>query len=550
MKDKIKVTIFDEEKEINKGTTLLELSKDYTDKFKYSIILAKVDGIYKELNETILKPVKIEFCDLTERGANRIYLNGLVFLVSYASKMAFGNSTNIVVNHSIDKGLYIEINKNITENEINILDKKMKEIVEDSMDISKLTVSRIDAINYFRKTNDTIKEGITKYNTNTYVTLYKLGHLYDYFYSLMPTNTNELGNFELTYLNDRGFVLRFPTIYMNDGIKKYEHRTNVFNLFKESRDWAKTIKLENVVDLNKLVSNSEIEEIIRIDEIVQSNKLMKIAEAISNNRNNIKVVLMAGPSSSGKTTTCNKLSMYLKSFGLRTIPISMDDYFVERTETPIDDDGKPDFERLEAIDLSLFNETIAKILNFEEVKVPTYNFVHGTKEYKKSIKIDDGDILLIEGIHALNPKILENIPRSNKTLIYLSALTELNIDSHSRVSTTDNRLLRRIVRDNRTRGYKVEMTLDAWTKVREGEEKYIFPYQDVADYTYNTALIYELGVLKTYVEPLLYSVEIDSPYYNEAKRLINFLRVFLPIPSEVIPDDSILREFIGGSCFK
>ena len=230
--------------------------------------------------------------------------------------------------------------------------------------------------------------------------------------------------------------------------------------------------------------------------------------------------------------------------------LSMDDFFVERSETPLDKDGNPDYERLETVDLELLDNTISKLIDKEEVTIPTYNFILGKKEYKSKMMLGEKDILLIEGIHALNPKVLESIPKEKKVTVYLSALTELNIDNHVRVSTTDNRLLRRIVRDNRTRGNKVEDTLKSWAKVREGEENYIFPYQDEANFTFNTAMIYELGVLKTFVEPLLYSVEPDSPYYNEAIRLINFLRLFLPIPSESIPKDSILREFIGGGCFK
>ena len=258
---------------------------------------------------------------------------------------------------------------------------------------------------------------------------------------------------------------------------------------------------------------------------------------------------MAGPSSSGKTTTSLKLSMYLRSCGLKIRTLAMDDYFKDVKDTPLGPDGKPDFECLEAMDLDLFNDQIEKLLNNEEVTLPTYNFILGIKEYKNKAKLEKNEILVIEGIHGLDTNILTNIPRKNKFKIYLSPLTEINMDNHNRVSTSDNRILRRMIRDNRTRGYGVEKTLESWAKVRGGEEKYIFPYQDDADVTFNTALIYEIGVLKTYVEPLLYSVESDSKYYEEAKRLIDFLRLFLPIPSDAIPQDSIIREFIGGGCF-
>lgn len=365
----------------------------------------------------------------------------------------------------------------------------------------------------------------------------------------MPTSTGRVKDFDLTYVKDDGFILQFPTVFHPDKIPAYKHHPHMFEVFQEYRDWAKIIGVENSVDLNRLVSLGKINDLIRIDETLQSNRLLNLAKEINKRRKDIKIVLMAGPSSSGKTTTSRKLRMYLESFGLHPRVLSMDDYFVERDENPIDENGNPDYECLEAIDLKLFDKQIEELLSGKTIKVPTYNFPLGTKEYKGEMSLGEEDILLIEGIHALDSKILTNIPRSKKYKIYISALTELNIDNHNRVSTADNRMLRRMVRDNRTRNNNVEHTLKAWHSVRKGEEKYIFPYQDDADFTFNSALIYEIGVLKTYVEPLLYAVPQDSPYYAEAKRLIEFLRLFLPIPADVIPQDSILREFIGGSCF-
>ena len=547
--NKIMVNISGNTVEIDYGTTLEAISKNYQENFKYDIIVAKVDGIYKELTETVTKNCDIEFFDLSHRGANGIYLNGLVYLTIYAFKQLFGKTTDLKVNHSLDKGLYIEPTIKIQEEDIDSLQRKMKGLIEENLPITKITVSRLEAIDYFKNTGNNIKAEIMKYITSTHLALYKLGDMYDYFYSLMPISTKVLSHFELTYLNEEGFVLRFPTIYMKDKIKEYEHRQNVFTLFKKSRKWAQSLELANVVDLNKRVSNSNIEELIQIDELMKNHQLMELAEKIIE-KEEAKIVLIAGPSSTGKTTTTNKLMLSLKSLGKNPKMLSMDDYFVDRCDTPLDKDGNPDFERLETVDLKLFEETIEKLLTGEETVIPTYNFILGEKEFNQKLKMNPDDILLIEGIHALNPKVLEHIPKNKKTTVYLSALTELNIDNHVRVSTTDNRLLRRIVRDNRTRGNRVEDTLKSWAKVREGEENYIFPYQDEADYTFNTAMIYELGVLKTFVEPLLYSVEPSSPYYNEALRLINFLRLFLPIPSESIPKDSILREFIGGGCFR
>ena len=544
----IKVIVNNQEIMIPTGTTLLELSKKYTNDFKYEILVAKVNGIYKELTETITKECNIEFLDLTDRGANNIYLNGLVYLTLYSFKKLFGSKENIVVRHSLDKGLYIEPSIKLTEEDINKLASTMQDAVNENLPIYRTTVSRIDAINYYDSINYITKRDLLKYNTSSYITLYKLGNLYDFFYSLMPINTSYLKHFELTYL-ESGFVLRFPTVFIDNGIKEFEERHNILNLHNESRKWSKELGLVTAVDLNKKVSLGQIDDIIRMDEMYKNAKLMELARNIIA-RENAKIILLAGPSSTGKTTTTNKLTLSLKSLGKKPVMLSMDDFFKERGETPVNENGEYDFECLEAVDLDLFEDCIKKLLNNEEVLLPTFNFTLGKKEYNNKLKLDDDSILLIEGIHALNPKVLENIDKDKKINIYLSALNELNVDDHVRISTTDNRLLRRIIRDNRTRGRKVEDTLATWHNVRVGEEKYIFPYQDNADYTFNTAMIYELGVLKTFVEPLLYSVEVESPYYNEAIRLINFLRIFLPISSESIPDDSILREFIGGGCFK
>lgn len=549
MNEFINVTINNQVYQFSKGITLEEISKNFQDSCKYPIVLARIGNSIKELNAVINKSCKIEFLDLTSREGSRAHISGLTFVAIYAVKSLYGPNANICVQHSIDKGIYIETNFELTEEKVSQIKSAMKKIIDNDLDITKLTIDRIEAIKYFESIKDYTKAGIMKYNTNTYITLYRLGNSYNYFYNMMPTSTGKLKDFDLTYVNESGFVLRFPTAYIKDKIKEYEHHPHMFDVFQEYRDWAKIMNIENSVDLNKVVSSGKINDLIRIDETLQSNKLLQVARKISENKDKIKVILIAGPSSSGKTTSSRKLSMYLKSFGLKIRPISMDDYFLEKNETPLGEDGKPDFESLAAMDLKLFDDQIAKLLNGEEVKIPTYNFLLGMKEFKETVKLEKDEILVIEGIHGLDSNVLTNIPRENKFKIYLSALTEINIDNHNRISTSDNRLLRRIIRDNRTRGYDVTKTLEAWPKVRIGEEKYIFPYQDDADFTFNTGLIYEIGVLKTYVEPLLYSVDEDSPYYEEAKRLIDFLRLFLPIPSDAIPSDSIIREFIGNSCF-
>lgn len=549
MIEDVKVTINGKEEIVPRGTTLLQLSKEYQKDYRFPIILASVNNIYKELSYVVNDPCGITFFDLNSKIGNRAHIAGLTFLLVVAVKEIFGLDANIKVMHSLDKGIYIKTTFPLTETILKSIARKMLKLVEIDLSITKVSVDRISAIHYFESINDLAKAKIMKYNTNTSITLYRLSNYYNYFYGQMPPSTASLKEFKLTYVDDNGFVLQFPTEYSHNQIKAYTHHPNMFKVFKECRDWTKLMKIETIADLNEVVSRGKICDLIRIDETLQSNRLLNVARKIVDNKKDKKIILLAGPSSSGKTTTTTKLCMYLKSFGLNPKMISMDDYFVDRDKTPVNEKGEKDYETIDAVDNKLLTKQINELLEGKEVMSPIYNFKEGVKEFVKELKLDKDDILLIEGIHALNPKVLKEIPAKNKFKIYLSALTELNIDYHNRFPTTDNRLLRRIIRDNRTRGYNVVDTLRVWNNVRSGEEKYIFPYQDEADVTINTALIYELGVLKTYVEPLLYSVDEDSAYYEEAKRLLNVLRLILPIPSESIPDDSILREFIGGSCF-
>ncbi len=548
MIETVDVIINNKKYKYNKDITLQEIAKEFQSNFKYPILLAKVNNHLKELTTTLKEEATIEFLDLTSSAGNRCHINALIFIMLYSVKKLYGANADINVQHSLDKGIYIESNFKLTETKVAAIKDMMKSIINANMPITKATIDRLEAIRYFEEIGDFVKAGVMKYNTDTYITLYRLENLYNYFYDLMPPTTEYVKAFDLTYIEDNGFILQFPTVYVTDKITKYKHHPNMFKVFREYREWGAILNIKSSVDLNEIISLGKINDLIKIDETLQNNRLLRIAKDI-NNRKDIKIVLIAGPSSSGKTTTSKKLCLLLKSFGLNPKVISMDDYFLEKINTPKDEQGNYDFECLEALDLKLFDKQIESLLKHEEITIPTYNFVLGKKEFKSTMKVEDNDIILIEGIHALDNKILTNISRDKKYKIYISALTELNMDNHNRISTTDNRLLRRIIRDNRTRNLKVEQTLKQWPSVRRGEEKYIFPYQDEADYTINTAAIYEIGVLKTYVEPLLYSVPVDSPYYDEAKRLINFLKLFLPIPADAIPQDSILREFIGNSYF-
>ena len=425
----------------------------------------------------------------------------------------------------------------------------MRSIVEANLPITKTTVLKSEALDYFEKNNDLTKKRLLEYTTSTYVKLYKLGNMYNYILSKMPSETACLNEFDLTFLSDNEFVLQFPTVYISNKIKKYTHHEKLFEVFRKEKEWGKMMKIETCADLNDVVSNGKINDLIRMSETLQNNRLLDHVKSVVKHSDEIKIILIAGPSSSGKTTTCSKIAMYLRSLGLTPKMISMDDFFKERVDTPRKPNGEYDFECLEAVDLNLFNKTMTALLNGEKVIMPTFDFLSGEKKFKKEMILEKTDILLIEGIHALNPKLLTEVDKCHKYKIYLSPLTAVNLDRDNRMSTTDNRLLRRMIRDNRTRGYNVSQTLDLWDDVREGEEKYVFPYQDEADFVFNTSLIYEFCVLKTYVLPLLYSVKSDDPNYDEALRLMKVLNMFLPIPSEAIPDDSILREFIGGSCF-
>ena len=548
--ESLKVTILGEERTIANGTTFQDIVKEYQLKSEYPIVVAKEKGIYKELSSIIEGNSEIEFLDIMSGEGNRVYLNGLKYILIYSVKSLYGKNTKLCVRYSIDKGLYITINKKINKDMIKEIKNKMLEVVNQDMKILPKNVSRIEAIDYFEKIGDTDKSAMLRYNTNSYITLYQLGDMYDFYFSRMPVSTGILSEFNLEYLNENGLIIMYPNRYEQGKIAKYQHHPQRFDVYNEYQEWVEIMNIKNGSDLNNIVSQGRIGNLIRLDETIQASRLLNIAKEIYSHKDRLKIILIAGPSSSGKTTTSIKLTNYLTSFGLNPIQISMDDYFVCRKNTPKKADGSYDYECLEAVNTELFNENIDKLLNGEEIIAPVYNFVSGEPEYKLPMKLAKNDVLVIEGIHALNPEILKNIPRSRKYKIYISPMTGINIDNHNRISTSDNRLLRRIIRDNRTRGHEVEKTLEVWKNVREGEEKYIFPYQDEANVTFNTALIYEFGILKTYAEPLLYSVDPKSEYYNEAKRLINILKTFLPMPSEDIPDDSLLREFIGGSCFK
>lgn len=540
-----------ETKEFLEDTSLLEISDSFKKYYNYPILVAKVDNDITGLAEPVTKKSDIDFYDRSSVIGNTIYARSAQFILIVAVKQVLGEGAEVIIEHSIDKGVYCEIkNCDIDKPVLRKIESKMHEIVAEDLKFTKVSVSRIDAIKYFRKKKRMDKVNVLKYISNTYVNLYRLDDVYDYFYGELAYSTKAIDDFKLTYIKDNGFVLSCPDIYNPECTLDYKHHKMLFDTFLDYTKWGRILKISNAADLNEVVSTGKYGDLIRISEAYYNGQLSEIADRVYDNKKNIKIILIAGPSSSGKTTTSKKLEIYLKSKGLRTHQISIDDYFINRDKTPLDEHGERDLESLRAVDIDLLNRHLIKLFDGEKVLLPEYNFMTGEREYRKKwLQMDEDDIIIIEGLHALNEDLTISIPRRNKFKIYISPLTQLNIDNHNHIHTSDTRKLRRIIRDNKFRNYNAADTLQMWEKISYGEERYIFPFQDDADMIINSALVYELGVLKTYAEPLLFSVSENDPVYPEALRLINFLRNFLPIPSEEVPDDSVLREFIGNSCF-
>ncbi len=547
--EKIKINILDNFYEYDKGISLSDIAKDFKDKYEYSILAGFVDNEFYELNYCLNKDCSIKFVTVSDSIGNTIYKKGLLFVLLYAFKLIYGSCSTLKACHSLGKGIRMKSDNALNEDDLNNIKSKMKELVEKNLNIEKVLVDKGSAIDYFINNGDLEKASTFKYLTNHYVNLYKIGDYYNYFFSYMPVNTGVFTSFDLSLVDDNNFILVFPSVGKNTPeVKDYEFLLNTFNI---SYKRAKRLGIFNSTDINEIVANGKIGDIIKITEVISSNDLLNIAKNIYDFGDRIRVVLLSGPSSSGKTTIARKLSMFLKSFGYNPVALSIDDYFVDRKDTPKLPNGDYDFESIKAIDVDLFNDNLNRLLNGEEVKIPTFNFKKGVKEYLgNTLKLGDKDILIIEGLHALNDALTYDIDKDKKYKIYVSPLTDLNIDNYNMVSNSDLRLIRRILRDNRTRGYSAEHTISTWQNVRDGERKYIYPNYSNADVIYNTSLIYEIGVLKLYVLPLLYEIDSKSPSYYEAVRLINFLEMFSAISSEEIPSESVLREFIGNSYFE
>jgi uridine kinase len=533
-------------KEYSPGVTYYEISKDVN--LEHSILAVKINNQVNSLYGIAHDGEVLDFITVMDLNGYNIYKAGLKMIFELALKRRFPK-LEITYNHSVPRGMLGTVlgDDELTNDDLTQIKGEMAKIIGDNLSYKKLNVRKKDAIFFCDKTRQFEKANNIRCVSDDSVTLYQLDNLINYYYSEMPYSTGAISKFELVYLGNNKIVFLFPNSRSNGMVPEYVHYENIINSFYEGQEWLKNLQMPYVTDLNQIVGNGKIKDFINSNEIMFNISICNAAQTIIK-KGNVKFVLIAGPSSSGKTTSNKRLASYLAALGYDPIKISIDDYFVERDKTPKDAEGNYDYECLGAIDTELLNQNVTDLLNHKEVKIPTFNFITGKREFNQNlIRMKENSIFMIEGLHALNDELLPSIDDNLKYKIYLSPFIPLNIDRHNYISTIDLRLLRRIVRDNRTRGYGVATTINSWQVVRNGEEKNIFPYIHQADTIINTALAYEVGVLKVYVEPLLYSVGIDSPYYAEAERLIKFLKQFFPIPGEYVNKDSILREFIGGN---
>lgn len=549
----VRVTVYDETISVAEGTTLLELAKQYQAREQHDIVLAYMNGKLSELWKTVQDGCEVQFLTTADEIGFQSYKRSttLLMLKAIDDVMNHAKDFQVRVMYSLGNGYYCEIEgltEGVSQDLLYSIKRRMKDLVWADVPIKKESVSTDLAIKRFAAQGMEDKVRLFQYRRVSAANLYSVENYEDYHYGYMVPSTGYIKCFDLI-LYSAGFVLQMPTMEDPENLAPFTTRKKLFKVLKESEDWSTMLGVDTVGALNDVIAEGGIGDLMLVQEALQEKKIAEIAERIE--RDGKKIVLIAGPSSSGKTTFSHRLSIQLRAHGMHPHPIALDDYFVNRSDTPLDAEGKYDFECIEAIDMKQFNEDMSKLLAGERVELPKFNFHTGVREYKGDFKqLNSGDVLVIEGIHGLNPKMSKQLPDDSKFKIYISALTSLNIDQHNRISTTDGRLIRRIVRDARTRGNSALMTIGMWNSVRRGEEKNIFPYQEEADVMFNSALLYELSVIKQYAEPLLFAISHDAPEYLEAKRLLKFLDYFLGVSGEAVPNNSILREFIGGSCFR
>ena len=549
----INVIINGETKVYEENTSLLEISKDFQKDYQEDIILAFVDNKLRELFKTVTKDCTVRFVTTKDSAGRKTYKRGMTLVLLKAIHDEIGNLNveKVLVEYSIGSGYYCEIKSDAILDEalIERIEARMRKIIADDIPFQKRSITTDEAIELFKNYRMYDKEKLFRYRRVSKANIYKLGGFEDYFYGYMPPRTGMLQYFKL-YKYDDGLIMQLPSDEDPRVVPPFEPRHKLFGVLKESNRWGNTMKIETVGALNDVICKGGINDLILVQEALQEKKIGEIAEQIVANRTN-KFIMISGPSSSGKTTFSHRLSIELRTHGMNPLPIALDNYFVDRMNTPLDAEGNPNFECLEAIDIEQFNNDMMKLLNGDRVELPSYNFKLGKREYKGNYQqLGEDDILVIEGIHGLNDKLSHSLPKESKFKIYISALTQLNIDEHNRIPTTDGRLIRRMVRDARTRGIAAKDTIAMWASVRRGEEENIFPFQEEADVMFNSALIYELAILKLYAEPILFGIDRECTEYVEAKRLLKFLDYFIGVSPEEVPRNSIIREFVGGSYFK
>ncbi|MGN0336385.1 MAG: nucleoside kinase [Lachnospiraceae bacterium] len=546
-----KIIIDGKEVEYQQGTTYEQIAKDFQKDFEQEIALVFFNGRLRELNKSVKEDGTLSFVTLADKPGVKAYRRTVVLLMQKALDDLYGEKgVGVRVLQTTGNGQYCELtgtDMEVTDELLRELSAEMRRLIDADLPISKENHSTAEAVKLFHELGMTDKEKLFGYRRSSRVNIYELDGYRDYFYGYMLPSTGYVKNFNLIRYSN-GFVLLYPDAKTGI-VSEYHPSDKLFATQRECSKWGEKMGVKNIGELNEAIATGRIQDIILMQEAQMESRIGELADIIAN-AGNKKFIMIAGPSSSGKTTFSHRLSIHLSSLGMKPHPIPLDDYYLDRDKTPRDENGNYDFECLEALDVELFNKDMSALLAGERVELPTFNFKTGKREYRgKYMQLGPEDVLVIEGIHGLNDKLSYSLPGESKFKIYISALTQLAIDEHNALPTTDGRLIRRIVRDARTRGTSAQETIAMWDSVRRGEEKYIFPFQEGADYIFNSALIYELAVLKLYAEPQLFNIPKDAPEYVEAKRLLKFLDYFLAIPSENIHHNSLVREFIGGSCF-
>ena len=531
------------------GSTLFDVFSVFDLKMTHGPVSARVNNKVEGMHYRVYNSKDVEFLDMASASGSRAYTRTLFFVLCKAVQDIYPN-TDVVIDIPVSNGFYVDIRlgRPVVEEDVNILRRRMQEIIDAKMPIRRYMVPTEDAIALFQEKGDVEKVKLLKTSGSIYTTYYKIGEYVDFYYGTLLTNTSGLYLFGLEKYYD-GMLLRIPSLKDSDKLGEMTKQDKMFDIFKEHHRWQDILGIRTVGDFNQAIDAGHATDIINISEALQEKKIAKIAEDIAN-RQGVKLVLLAGPSSSGKTTSCKRLSIQLAVNGLKPLQISLDDYFVDRDKTPKDDNGEYDFESIYALNLDLLNEQFNALFRGEEVELPKYDFPSG-KSVKsgKKLKMEPNNVLVVEGIHALNPELTAHIPQEQIYRVYASALTTILLDNHNYIPTTDNRLLRRIIRDYKYRGVSAQETIHRWPSVRAGENKWIFPYQENADAMFNTAMLYELSVIKMQAEPLLQQVPENCEEHAEAYRLLKFLKYFKGIPYNNLPPTSLLREFLGGSSF-